>query len=247
MSETLQSVDFAIKVLSFVAYNPDLTLSKIARSLGETKPRVLRVLRTLEQNLLVRQTNAGYYRLGIGSMVLGTAATTQVDLVKYAMPQMEKIVQRVNETVQLSIVDGSDSLCIAKFEPTRDLRVNAKVGRRRPLYLGSRKVLLAHLPRATQEKLIPQGVIPIAAGKTVLHSQILLQLELIKKRWYCVSQGEINEQLISVSVPILSKDGALIASINIVAPAFRTRPDSLELFHSILTESSQKLTTTLEH
>src|SRR5690606_40085655 len=57
------------------------------------------------------------------------------------------------------IVENSTALCISKYEPPRDLRVRAVVGRRRPLYFGSRKILLAFLPAATQMALLPEGEI----------------------------------------------------------------------------------------
>ena len=39
----IQSVDVCIDVLLNVAKNPDIRLTEIARNIGETKPRILRM------------------------------------------------------------------------------------------------------------------------------------------------------------------------------------------------------------
>src|SRR5690606_42077779 len=55
-SSIIQSVDVCIDVLLDVAKNPDCTLADIARSIAETKPRILRMLRTMERRGLVRKS-----------------------------------------------------------------------------------------------------------------------------------------------------------------------------------------------
>src|SRR3546814_5160083 len=77
-TDILQSVDAALAVLMEVAKVADARLSEIARSLGETKPRTLRMLRTLEHPGLVQKTSEGGYRLGNAVLVLGTADRKRV-------------------------------------------------------------------------------------------------------------------------------------------------------------------------
>lgn len=244
-NDLIQSVDIAIDVLMTVAQKPDSTLSDLARTLSETKPRVLRMLRTLEHKGFIRRTEKGAYRLGHATLVLGTAATTQVDLVRIANPILEEIGTKVSETIQLRILDNSEALCIAKFEPSRDLRVQALIGRRRPLYAGSSKVLLAFLPPQIQEQMIPK-VFTQFTSRTIGNSEKLkTQLNEIVKAGYCISRGEVSEQLVSVAVPVLAFDGSVIASLNIAALAFRTQDVDLVRYASILKEASRKITAQL--
>ncbi|MBS9722208.1 helix-turn-helix domain-containing protein, partial [Tianweitania sp. BSSL-BM11] len=151
-TEVVQSLNVGINVLLSVAQAPDSRLTDIASSLNETKPRILRMLRTLEHRGLVRRSETGTYRLGTTAIVIGTAASTQVDLVRIANPILEEVGHKANETTQLRIIDNGESLCIAKFEPMRDLRVQAMIGRRRPLSAGSYKVLLAFLHPQVQSQ-----------------------------------------------------------------------------------------------
>jgi IclR family transcriptional regulator, KDG regulon repressor len=240
-SNIIQAVDTAISVLMAVAQNPDARLTDIARKLDETKPRTLRMLRTLEHRGFVRKTPKGSYRLGNTIIVLGTAASTQVDLVKIATPILESIGQKVNETVQLRIIDNAESLCIAKFEPSRDLRVHALVGRRRPLYAGSSKVLLAFLPQQLQLQMLPAHLNRFTQRTITDRNKLMTQLHAIRKAGYCISRGEVSEQLVSVAVPVLAFDGSVIAGLNIAAPAFRTQDSDLDRFVILLKDASGKI------
>ncbi|OHV79275.1 IclR family transcriptional regulator [Rhizobium sp. LCM 4573] len=239
--DIIQSVDTAISVLMEVAKHPGNRLSDIARSLGETKPRILRMLRTLEHRGMVQKTTKGGFRLGNAILVLGTAASTQVDLVRIASPIMEDVGQKVNETVQLRIIDNSEALCIAKFEPTRDLRVHAMIGRRRPLHAGSSKVLLAFLPPQVQKQMLPEQLSRFTA-RTITHpGRLAAQLQAIRKDGYCISRGEVSDQLVSAAVPVLAFDGSVVASLNIAAPAFRTQEDDLQRFVVLLKDAAQQI------
>ena len=177
--------------------------------------------------------------------MLGTAASSQVDLIKIAAPALEMVGSKVNETTQLRIVESSTALCVAKFEPSRDLRVHATIGRRRPLHAGSSKVLLAFLPLPTQLALIPDKLNAFTDRTIINRDQLLRELGNIRQNGYCVSHGEVGDHLVAVSVPVLTRSGALLAAINIVAPAFRTKSADIKRYISILKEASAQLTSEL--
>ena len=244
-TDVLQSVDVCISVLLNVAKNPDVRLTEIANAIGETKPRILRMLRTMEHRGLVRKSDTGTYRLGTTAIVLGTAASTQVDLVRIANPILEEVGQKANETTQLRIIDNGESLCIAKFEPMRDLRVQAMIGRRRPLVAGSFKVLLAFLHPQVQSQMIPD-VLPRLTKRTITdRGKLIAELEKIQAQGFCVSYGEISEQLVSVSVPVLAFDGSVIAAVNVGAPAFRTQKSDVDRYVLLLKDAARKISSGL--
>lgn len=199
------------------------------------------MLRTLEQRGLVRRGENGTFRLGNTAIVLGTAASTQVDLVRIANPILERLGQKVNETTQLRIIDNGESLCVAKFEPTRDLRVHSMIGRRRPLHAGSYKVLLAFLPPQIQAQMIPKNPQKFTPRTITDHGQLVAELNKIRERGHCISQGEVSDQLISVSVPVLAFNGSVIAAVNIAAPAFRTQESDAQRYATLLKEAAREI------
>ena len=199
------------------------------------------MLRTMERRGLVRKSRSGTYRLGNTAIVLGTAASTQVDLVRIANPILEELGQKVNETTQLRIIDNGESLCIAKFEPTRDLRVHAMIGRRRPLHAGSYKVLLAYLPPQIQAQMIPEKLERFTARTITTRARLEAELKRVREAGHCVSRGEVSDQLVSVSVPVLAFDGSVIAAVNIAAPAFRTQDSDISRYIALLKNAARKI------
>ena len=199
------------------------------------------MLRTMERRGLVRKSSSGTYRLGNTAIVLGTAASTQVDLVRIANPILEELGQKVNETTQLRIIDNGESLCIAKFEPTRDLRVHSMIGRRRPLHAGSYKVLLAYLPPQVQAQMIPEKLERFTARTITTRARLEAELKRVREAGHCVSRGEVSDQLVSVSVPVLAFDGSVIAAVNIAAPAFRTQDSDISRYIALLKNAARKI------
>ncbi|WP_245841028.1 IclR family transcriptional regulator [Puniceibacterium sediminis] len=189
----------------------------------------------------MQKTHEGGYLLGNAMLVLGTAASMQIDLVKIAGPVLESLALKAYETVQLRIRDNTEALCIAKAEPSRDLRVHAVVGRRRPLYAGSSKVLLAFLPEDLRNELLPISLDSMTARTITERAKLVQELETIRATGYCISRGEVSEQLVSVSLPVRGYDGSVLAAINIAAPAFRTQEADLDRYRSLLVEGAAKI------
>lgn len=237
----IQSLDGGLSLLLHIAAHPDERLSDLARDMGITRPRMLRLLRTLEQRKMITRDAESRYRLGSGALVIGTAAVMQVDLVRLAGPVIEKLGAKVNETVQLRIHDNGEALCVAKFEPSRDLRVQAAVGRRRPLHAGSSKVLLAYMPSSVRQALIPEVLDAITTNTIRDRERLEAELAQIREQGFCISHGEVREHLCAVSVPVRAVGGSVVASLNVAAPAFRTQQSDLEHFKKILIEASARI------
>ncbi|KZB55898.1 IclR family transcriptional regulator [Thalassospira xiamenensis] len=237
----VESVSKAFDLLMAVARYPHSGVTDLAKKTDLTKSRAFRLLHTMEQRQVVIRDKENGYRLGNSMLVLGITASSQIDLVKLANPILEELCQRVNETVQLRILDGNEALCIAKCEPSRDLRVHAVVGRRRPLYAGSPKALLAFQPRETIERCVPAKPEKFTSNSLGTRGAILAELSKIQQQRYCLSRGEVSDQLVSIAAPVFAMDGSAIAALNVAAPAFRTHDSELEHIIRLVTSSAERL------
>lgn len=228
-----------------VARRPRLGVTELAEKTGLTKSRAYRLLHTMEQRGVVKRSAESTYVLGEAMLVLGITASTQIDLIRLATPILEELCQRVNETVQLRIVDGGEALCIAKAEPSRDLRVQASVGRRRPLYAGSPKCLLAFQSPDFIDRCVPERPPALTPNTPRTRAEVLEQLGIIRRQGYCVSRGEVGDHQVSCAAPVFVIDGSVIASIHVVAPAFRIRDSELEHIIRLATTSARRLSLAL--
>ncbi|WP_133116134.1 IclR family transcriptional regulator [Mesorhizobium wenxiniae] len=243
---TVDSVDRAISLLQTVAGEADLGVSEIARRSGDSKARAFRLLQTLvRRGLLARSSDGKGYRLGLAALMLGHAASEQMDLIRIAHPVLEELGQEIGETTQLRIRDDQESLCVAKWEPKRDLRVNAIVGRRRPLHAGSSKAFLAHMDDKEREAIL-SGPLKRFTKKTVTDPRLLRGgLEQIRKAKFFVSRGEINDDLISITAPVFVAPGKIIAALNIAAPENRVPEERISELGDMVARAAHRISAAL--
>ncbi|WP_292898477.1 MULTISPECIES: IclR family transcriptional regulator [unclassified Nitratireductor] len=241
----VESVDKALDLLMEVARRPNIGVTDLARKTGLNKSRAYRLLHTMEQRQIVKRTKDGAYGLGDAMLVLGITASSQTDMIRLATPILEELCQRVNETVQLRTIDGMEALCVAKAEPSRDLRVHANVGRRRPLYAGSPKCLLAFQSQAFIDKCVPLRPVALTANTPRSRKAILAELTRIRRQGFCISRGEVSDHQVSCAAPVFTLDNSVVATVHVVAPAFRIQESELEHIIRLTTSSAARLSRAL--
>ncbi|SFJ51793.1 transcriptional regulator, IclR family [Bosea sp. OK403] len=240
---TIQALDTAISLLMLVADQPDLGLSDLSRRLKAGKARVYRQLKTLEERgLVVCAEPNRTYRLGPSALTLGAKASRQIDLVAMAKPFLSRLGEKLQETAQLRMLDGDETMCVASWEPVRDLHVQGLIGRKRPLYAGAGKVILAHLPKQEQSRILSHARQRFTANTLVDGEQLKAALERIVHEGFGVSHGEINSDLVSVAAPVFKLGGAIAGAINVGAPATRMNAGQLELAIRLVKSASEDLT-----
>lgn len=239
----IEAVDFAVRTLSTISAEPDLSMSEIARRLGGSRQRMLRMLRTLEaSDMIERGSDNKSYRLGFRALLIGNAAREQSDISRLAEPLLARMGEAVQETVQLRLRDGADAVCVAKWEPTQKaVRVHAAIGRKRPLHVGSGKVFLAYMPEEEKEAYLSAPLVRFTE-KTVTEPELLRQrLSEIRRDGYLVSQGELSPDMVAIAAPVFDASGNVAACINIGAPSARTDTASIELMRDQVLSSAQQL------
>lgn len=240
---TIESVRTAMDLLFSVCGQPDLGVTELARKNGLGKARAYRLLRTLEECGLVKRTDDQRFRLGHAALLVGSAATDQIDLAKLATVELARVGEVVQESTQLRIREGIESVCIGRWEPNRDLRVHVQLGRRRRLGLGSNKALLAFDSAEEIESALDR--LYAADDMPVARDVLRKALDEARGKGYVVSRGEVSEHLVSMSVPVYAKGRKLVAALNISAPAIRMNDEKIRHGIELLLEASARLSAKL--
>jgi DNA-binding IclR family transcriptional regulator len=111
-------------------------------------------------------------------------------------------------------------------EPARSLRCSFTKGRAHSLIHGaSAKSLLAFLPQPLRKRLIEEQLGEGTPACMTLQAQI----NDIRACGYAVSEGEVDEGVWGVSVPLVSHQGRLEGTITLMAPTLRAAPRKEEL------------------
>jgi IclR family KDG regulon transcriptional repressor len=245
MGYIVESVDEALGLLSLVAQAPGLGVTELSKRSGITKARAFRLLSTLEERGFVqRQVEGAVYQLGKAALLVGMAAVTQVSLVRQAAKYLEALGARFNENVQVRVRDGIETVCVARWECTHDLRIHTSVGSKRPLHAGaSGKLLLAFSPDSVSEAVLGGELTKFTAA-TLSRTRLLQDLGRIRKQGYAVSHGEVASDVVSVAAPVRDSSGQVIAAISVSAPASRVQ-DNEARFVDPLVESARSLSAEL--
>lgn len=197
-------------------------VSELAAELELARSNVHRVLKTLEAAGYVRHaTGANTYVPTLKVWELGTKVHSRLDIAKEARPFIEALMQRTNETVHLSVLDGAEVVYIDKVESAEPVRAYSTLGGRAPAYcVATGKVLLAFSGRELEFG--PDGTLPGFTPRTLTRREDLAAaLAEVRARGYSINWGEWREQVRGVGAPIRDARGMVIAAVGLSGPAER--------------------------
>jgi len=147
-------------LLCFSRQTPELTLTEIAEKVGIHKSTVHRMLATLEAKRFVeRDESTGAYRLGINSLQMAYLTLNHNDLRHLAARYLRQLSERFRETVNLSILDGSDVIYLDVVESPQRVKLAAAIGQRLPAFCtASGKAILAFSSEEIVQRVLDEGM-----------------------------------------------------------------------------------------
>jgi DNA-binding IclR family transcriptional regulator len=224
----VQSVDRALTVLSLLARHGELGVTELAADLGVHKSTAFRLVSTLVAHDLVEQVSErGKFRLGVGVLRLAGATAVRLDLVQESRPVTADLARRVGETVNITVLSGTEALYLDQVSGPSAISLHNWVGQRIPLHATSNgKVLLAFGPSL----LLGELAFPLRrfTGATVVDREGLrADLARVREHGYAVAVDELEVGLTAVAAPITSASGAVVASVSASGPTFRLPPERL--------------------
>jgi len=126
--DQVAAVDRVIIILECLDGADGQRLSEIARKAGLSEATALRYLNTLSAHGYAERDVDGRFRLGSRLFRLGWRSLSGGDPRQLALPLMESLRLRFNETVNLAMRSGDDLLLIEAAESTRAIRMGSRIG-----------------------------------------------------------------------------------------------------------------------
>lgn len=232
----VQSIDRAASILRcFAAQRSELTLSEVARATGLTTSTAHRLLGSMQENQLVRQTRNRRYAPGplLVQLVRGGAATAI--LREAALPAMAVLRDEVEETVGLHRLTPNDERVVVdqveSHQPLR--RTYTELGVPIPLPYGAPgKVMCAWLPRARRDAILDERFEALTST-TVTDPRVLReQLGEIRDRGFALSYAERTPGIRSVAAPLFDHDGAITGCMSVSGPEMRMPVERMQTLGS---------------
>lgn len=200
-------VDKSVAVLASVAAAPR-ALAELVSDTGLPRATAHRLAVALEVHRLLARDTEGRFVLGprLGEL----AAALPDPVVSAAGPVLAWVRDECGESAQLYRRDGAERVCVAAAERAHGLRTTVPVGSRLPLTAGSGAQVLC----AWSD---PSSLREVLAGAEFTDRT----LAEVRRRGWAQSIAQREAGVASVSAPVLTADGGLVAAISISGPIER--------------------------
>lgn len=226
----VQSVDRAISVMELLSRQGWSGVTEVADELGIHKSTAYRLLSTLKERRLVEQDAVSEkYRLGFGLVLLASAVTEDIDIVRHARPVCERLSEQLEETVTVAVLEGDEAVIIHQTMPETSSVLNVDwSGQHTPLHCtADGKVLLAHLPNERRQRILRRKLERYTEDTIVDAAALREQLKKILADGYSYTVEELEVGLNGVGAPIFDSVGQVVAAISVSGPAFRMSERSI--------------------
>jgi DNA-binding IclR family transcriptional regulator len=222
-----------------------LSLEELTKVAGLSKTVCFRLLNTLkEMHFVEQESQSKKYRLGVQNISIGAVALESLNLRQIALPFMQKLREVCNETVNLSILDGTDIVFVGRLEASHIINTHHRIGDRLSAYSTCQgKAIMAFTPSEEIEELLTQISFTKFTNNT-LDSPEKLKAELgqIRKRGVAFNEQELENGLWAVAGVILDHSDLPIASLNIALPLVRhSRHDAIRKFAPMVAETCKEI------
>lgn len=192
-----------------------LTLADVAARTGLSRGTARRFLLTLNALGYVAQED-NYFRLKPKVLDLGYAYLNSVPLWELAQPFMKNIVDQIDESCALAVLDGLDVVYLARVPPTHVYTIPVHAGTRMPAHANAMgQVLLAELEESELDAYFAAAKLEKITPHTETDEQKLRQmLKEIRERGYAMPVDQVYEGRLSLAVPIRDRRGKAVAAMN---------------------------------
>lgn len=227
--EQISSILRALQILEcFMDDDTEWTLKALVDELDLPRTTVFRQVSTLaERQYLVQDPIRKSYRIGPRLLQLAGAVVNRSDLRRIARPELERLGERVQETVNLSMLLDHDVFYLDKEETHRSIVCNTRIGTRVPAYAtSSGKIMLAFQDDMFIEQYchwMIEHAQPFTKNTIIVPEQLRAQLMEARLNGYAVDNGEIEEGLLCFGAPVHDMNNHVIAAVSISGPEFRMK------------------------
>jgi len=231
----IQVIARAAHMLRLLQAHPGgLTQAEIGERLGMARSTVSRILSALDDEGLVASRGArGPYRLG--PEIARMAGTARLGVVMDVHPFMEELSRELEETVDLSILDGDRATFVDQVVSAHRLRAISAVGESFPLYCcANGKALLANLSPEQQAQAVPSRLARLTANTITTPAALRKELERIRVEGIAYDREEQTEGICAVGAVLRGVSEQMVA-VSVPVPAQRFYRRESELAEALLT------------
>lgn len=212
----------ALDILDVLGRAPGpLRLSDIALHVDLPASTTYRLLASMAEKGYVQQRDRnGPYALGWKIATLARSLSGG-RLIQDVRPCLEQLLREVSQTVNLGALNGLQVAYLDCLTPNHALSLYTPPGFLVPAHATAMgKVLLANLPAAELEAVLPQlHLEPLSPNSITSLARLRMALEEVRAQGYAVDRGELHRDVYCIAAPIMEPSGHAVAAISVTARA----------------------------
>ena len=239
----IQSLERGLLVLrAFDRDHPSMTVSQAAKRTGLTRGTAQRFLRTLN-DLGYVDFDGKNFQLRPRVLNLGFAYLESHDVWETVEPFVKEVVRQLNESCTVGVLDSPDVIYVCRVQARRMVNAVLTVGSRIPANASSLgQTLLAYLDPEELDQYFATQTLTAPTPNTVTDPDKLRKiLHQIRLNGWALGDQEYEVGVRSISVPLIDRQGKVIAAMMVVAPASRaTKPQLIKSFLPVLQEQAER-------
>ncbi|MCU4178231.1 helix-turn-helix domain-containing protein [Bosea sp. BH3] len=235
----VNSVEKAFRVLSaFGRQHQTLSLSQVASETGMDISSAQRFTHTLNKlGYLRKDAQTKRFELTARTLDLGYHFVRSSRLVDRAMPYLMHLSKETEETINLTVRDGTEIIFVSRFLSRNVLNTDVIIGTRMPVYCTAPGIaMLSRLPEDEAMAVIDASDLKPYTASTVWQRDALREkIRQAAAQGYATAFEEVYLSDASIAAPILDHRGQPEAAVNIAVSCSRySREEVVSRFSSLV-------------
>ena len=197
-----------------------LTLSEIAHALKSNTTTATRLCYTLSELGFIHKDGQRRYHLTPKILTLGHSFISGLAWQEVTKYYLEILFKEVQETVNLSILEGSEIIYLIRIRKRKYLPFDIQTGTKLPVYCTAMgKILMAMgPPEKIKPILITLEFKPLTARTITNLDKFNEELNKVRTKGYAINDEELSIGNRALAAPVMNKHGYAAAAINVAVP-----------------------------
>lgn len=238
----IRSADNALRIAAMLQLEGSLTVTQVADRIGCARSTAHRLLQTLVYRDFAAQEDDRSYRVGPVLELAAHSQSASSRLRAAAMPHLQRIVDLLDESANLTVRTGNTIRFIASLESGQTLRVGSREGMVFPAHRTTAGLLLL-------AELSPDEVDQLYAEERYVNrpqdrpdlARLRAELARVRRNGFALNRGRSERGVVAVGVPVRGPGGESIAGMSVSLPSVRYSKDDLPKLVRILQSTAEAL------
>nr|WP_223183748.1 MULTISPECIES: IclR family transcriptional regulator [unclassified Streptomyces] len=218
------------------------SVSRIAERLGVARSTAHRILAMLVYRDFAVQGEDRLYRAGPVLEVASHSQSLVSRLRTAALPHLQRVVDLLDETANLSVRTGDTVRFLASVECGQALRVGSREGMVFPAHRTTAGLLLlADLSDEELDEVYAAERYRDRPAERPDAEGLRVELRRLRANGFAVNRGRSERGLTAVGVPVRDRDGGLLAGLSVSLPSVRYDPVRLRSLVATLEAAAHAL------